>query len=445
MSAASLRPSVLGMKVLRRIRLWALPFAVAVGAFALPFGTVTACDEKMTVSGIQLVSGSPPASHSIKDNSPSANRDVGQVVVAVGGGLALGAFACALSAFGLAFARGRRAASVAAGAGAIGATALLQLALRGRADADAFDLRLGLVLAGGASVVGALGAATGAVRGWKRRRPSTGVVLAASGTVLLAVGTILSFVREGYEGSSTGDSLLDFLAPGIGHGAAWLGLEPALLVLVATAVLAAAPRWRSLGGFLAGLGAVSLTGHMAMIVNLLRRPENDDGRHYLFATGGAVLLAGSLVLLIGGLLLARGEAGSHGPLGRLTRLGLLAGAGLSLAACFLPFRDDPHEIPLHLHDIPSPVAYGAAPILAAALALLAVLLSRPGGPFVRGLLLAAGVESLLIFLGLLSVLSPNDGSADPGTGLYLGIAGGVVLFCSGLAAGLAKPRPAAIR
>lgn len=433
------------MKVLRRIRLWALPFAVAVGAFALPFGTVTACDEKMTVSGVQLVSGSPPASRSIKDNSPSATRNTGQVVVAVGGGLALGAFACALSAFVLAFARGRRAASVAAGAGAIGATALLQLALRGRADADAFDLRVGLVLAGGALVVGALAALTGAVRGWKRRRPTAGVVLAASGTLLLAIGTIFSFVREGNEAGSTGNSLLDFLAPGIGHGAAWLGLEPALLVLAATAVLAAAPRWRSLGGFLAGLGAVSLAGHTAMIVNLLRRPEEDDGRHYLFATGGAVLLAGSLVLLIGGLLIARGEAGSHGPLGRLTRLGLFAGAGLSLAACFRPFRTDPREVPLHVHDIPSPVAYGAAPILASALALLAMLLSRRSGPFVRGLLCAAGVESLLIFLGLLSVLSPNDGSADPGTGLYLGIAGGVLLFLAGLAAVVTNSRPAAIR
>ena len=441
------------MNAVRRIRLWALPFALAVGAFALPFGTVTACEEKLTVSGIQLVSGSPPASRSLRDNSPSGSKDTGQIVVGRGGGLALGTFACALAGLGLALVRGRRAAVVAAGAGAVGATALLELALRGREDAEAFHLRVGLILAGGALVAGSVWAAVSAVRGLRRDRPTVGMGLATGGTLLLAVGTILAFVRETDSESSAGYSLLDFISPGIGQGAAWLGLEPALLVLVATGALALAPRWRSLGGFVAGLGAVSLAGHTAMIVNVLREPTGEDESHYHFTAGAAVLLTASLVLLVGGVLLARNGRRGHVRLPGLARLGLLAGAGLVLAASFLPFLDDPRQTPLHLTDFPSPVAYAAAPILVAVLAVPAALWQRRSGPFIRGLLFAAGVDVLLVFLGLLSVLSANDGPADPGTGLYLGILGGVTLFYSGLAAGIqpavaplvTKPQPAAIR
>ena len=100
-------------------------------------------------------------------------------------------------------------------------------------------------------------------------------------------------------------------------------------------------------------------------------------------------------------------------------------------------------MPLHLHDFPLPLAYGAAPFAVAAAAVVAGLAARRSGRVLRGMLVGLGIEALLIFAGPVYTLFISNDEGSPGTGLYVGLAAGAVLLASALAAVVTRrPNPA---
>jgi hypothetical protein len=135
-------------------------FAVALFAFVLPFATVSCDESSVEVSGADLVLRSAPETEGF---AAPEGVELGELVVASGGGLATAAF--------LAFALGLLASARmwrsgwAPIAGAVGVAALIFLKTRGGPeDIAEVDARIGAFLAAGAGAAAAL--AAGAV--WLR-------------------------------------------------------------------------------------------------------------------------------------------------------------------------------------------------------------------------------------------------------------------------------------
>ena len=161
-----------------------VPFSVALLAFALPFAVVSCDGSRVEASGADLVLRTPPETEVPR----SGGVELGELVVAYGGGLATAAF--------LAFAIGLLAAvrgwtgGWATLAGLVGVAALVFLKTRGNgsgpegiADVDA---RLGGILAGIAGAVGAVIAAAQWLSG--DRRPEVRPVLPVAAMALLLFG-----------------------------------------------------------------------------------------------------------------------------------------------------------------------------------------------------------------------------------------------------------------
>lgn len=165
-------------------------FAVALFAFVLPFATVSCDDAQVEATGADLVLREAPETEGRTPEAPDDEEpsledlDLGELVVAYGGGLATAAFlAFALSL--LAAVRGW-APGWAPIAGVVGVAALLFLKTRGAGGRGPegvaeIDARFGGILAGGVGAAGAV--AAGAV--WLREperpplRPWAPVVAAA--------------------------------------------------------------------------------------------------------------------------------------------------------------------------------------------------------------------------------------------------------------------------
>ena len=133
---------------------------LALFAFALPFATVSCDDAQVEASGADLVLRSPPET---EGRAPDGN-ELGELVVASGGGLATAAF--------LAFALGLLASARmwqsgwAPLAGAAGVAALVFLKTRGGPENIAeVDTQIGAFLATGAGAAAALAAAAVWLRG----------------------------------------------------------------------------------------------------------------------------------------------------------------------------------------------------------------------------------------------------------------------------------------
>lgn len=132
----------------------AVAFAVALFAFVLPFATVSCDEARVEPTGAELVLRSAPD----EEGTPQQDFELGQLVVAVGGGLATAAFlAFALSL--LAAVRGWNG-GWATLAGLVGVAALVLLKTRGGdGGVDAIvevDAKAGGIIAAVAGAVGAL-------------------------------------------------------------------------------------------------------------------------------------------------------------------------------------------------------------------------------------------------------------------------------------------------
>ena len=141
-------------------RLTPLAFVLALFAFALPFATVSCDDAQVEASGADLVLRSPPET---EGRAPDG-IELGELIVASGGGLATAAF--------LAFALGLLASARmwqsgwAPLAGAVGVAALVFLKTRGGPeDIAEVDTQIGAFLATGAGAAAALAAAAVWLRG----------------------------------------------------------------------------------------------------------------------------------------------------------------------------------------------------------------------------------------------------------------------------------------
>jgi hypothetical protein len=181
-----------------------VPFAVALTAFVLPFATVSCGPLVTEPTGAELVLRSPPETRS----STSERAEIGQLVLAYGGGLATAAFI----AFAFALVAGVRGwAGWPAAGGMAGVVALLALRFRDSglpagAGADVtVDTRVGAFIA---AVAGALGALIAAVV-WLReeRRDPVAPIIPGIGATLIVIGYLMPSDRSEHAPHAYADSL----------------------------------------------------------------------------------------------------------------------------------------------------------------------------------------------------------------------------------------------
>ena len=169
-------------------RYFPIPFAVALAAFALPFATVSCGGVTTEASGADLVLRTDLAATATGDRA-----ELGDLVVAVGGGLATAAFL----AFAVALVAALRGADPGWPilGGIAGVTALVVLKTRGGGGTEgvvAVDARAGAILAGAAAGVGV----AAAVPAWLRRRPALRPLAPVVGAVAILAGYILPAERR---------------------------------------------------------------------------------------------------------------------------------------------------------------------------------------------------------------------------------------------------------
>jgi hypothetical protein len=151
-------------------------FAVALFAYVLPFATVSCDGARVEPTGADLVLRSAPE----EEGTPQQDFELGDLVVAYGGGLATAAFlAFALSL--LAAVRGWNG-GWATLAGLVGVAALVFLKTRGGGEGEAIadvDAKAGGIVAAGAGAVGGLIAGAAWLRGDERPRLQPAAPVAA--------------------------------------------------------------------------------------------------------------------------------------------------------------------------------------------------------------------------------------------------------------------------
>ena len=242
-----------------------LAFAVAMFAFALPFATVSCDESSVEVSGAELVLRSAPETEGF---AAPEGVELGELVVAYGGGLATAAFlAFALSLLASVRLWGSGWAPL---AGAVGVAALFFLRTRGSGGTDSIaevDARIGGFLAAGAGAAGALAAGAVWLRsGRLRLRPVAPVVAAG----LLLFGYLFPAERSPLVVVAYADTL-NPRRPW--DGAFWL-----LPVIVGVLLLARrhAPS-RTLAGFAVGVLVVAAADVADEIWGLLREDDAQPG------------------------------------------------------------------------------------------------------------------------------------------------------------------------
>ena len=255
-----------------------LAFAVALLAFALPFATVSCDESSVQVSGAELVVRSAPETEGF---AAPEGVELGELVVAYGGGLATAAFlAFALS---LLAAVRRWAPAWAALAGAVGVVALLFLKTRGSDGGGAgeiaeVDARIGGWLAAGAGAAGAL--AAGAV--WLRcDRPQLRPLAPVLAAGLLLFGYLFPSERTALLEVAYADTL-NLRRP-------WEGVFWLLPVLVGVLLLAHRHAVsRNLAGFAVGVLAVAAADIADEIWDLLREDSAQPGVASIAFLGGII-------------------------------------------------------------------------------------------------------------------------------------------------------------
>jgi hypothetical protein len=286
-----------------------LASALALLAFALPFATVSCDDSQVEPSGADLVLRTAPET---QGQAPEG-IELGELVVAYGGGLATAAFL----AFALSLLAAARAwePGWAPLAGLVGVAALLFLKTRGAGgrgpeDIAEVDARIGGFLAAGAGAAGAIAAGTVWLRGGRPAlRPLAPVVAAG----LLLFGYLFPSQRSPLVVVAYADTL-DLTRPW--DGAFWL-----LPVVVGVLLLARRDAVsRNLAGFAVGVLAVAGADVADEIWGLLRE---DDARPDVSAIA---FLAG--IVTAGGWVIANEWRGLRRP----APLPLAAGVAVTLLA-----------------------------------------------------------------------------------------------------------------
>lgn len=243
-------------------RIAPLAFALALLVFVLPFATVSCDDAQVEASGADLVLRTPPES----DGRAPEGIELGELVVASGGGLATAAF--------LAFALGLLASTRmwrsgwAPVAGVAGVAALVFLKTRGGPDNIAeVDTRIGAFLAMGAGTAAALAAGAAWLRGDRPPlRPLAPMIAAA----LLLFGYLFPSERSPLVVIAYADTL-NLRRPW--DGAFWL-----LPVVVGLMLLARRHAVsRNLAGFAVGVLAVAAADVADEILGLVREDDTQPG------------------------------------------------------------------------------------------------------------------------------------------------------------------------
>ena len=282
-----------------------LAFALALLAFALPFATVSCEDAQVKTSGADLVLRTPPET----EGRAPEGIDLGELVVAAGGGLATAAF--------LAFALGLLASARmwqsgwAPFAGVVGVAALVFLKTRGGPeDVAEVDTQIGAFLAAGAGVAAALAAAALWLRdGRPPLRPLAPVIAAG----LLLFGYLFPSERSPLVIVAYADTL-NVRRP-------WDGLFWLLPVVVGVLLLARRHGVsRNLAGFAVGVLAVAAADVADEIWSLVREDGVQPG------IAPPAFLAG--IVTAG----AWATTNEWRALRRPALLPLAAGAGVTLAA-----------------------------------------------------------------------------------------------------------------
>jgi hypothetical protein len=241
-----------------------LAFSLALLAFALPFATVSCDDAQVEPSGAELVFRTAPET----EGGAPEGIELGELVVAYGGGLATAAFL----AFALSLLASVRlwGAGWAPLAGTVGVAALLFLRTRGSGSTDAIaevDARIGGFLAAGAGAAGALAAGAVWLRGGRPPLRPVAPVVAAG---LLLFGYLFPSERSPLVVVAYADTL-NLRRPW--DGAFWL-----LPVLVGVLLLAMRHAVsRTLAGFAAGVLAVAAADVVDEIWTLLREDDAQPG------------------------------------------------------------------------------------------------------------------------------------------------------------------------
>jgi hypothetical protein len=254
-----------------------LAFTVALLAFALPFATVSCDESSVQVSGAELVVRSAPATEGF---AASEGVELGELVVAYGGGLATAAFL----AFALSLLAMVRVWAPGWGplAGAVGVVALVFLKTRGTdggaGEIAEVDAKIGGWLAAGAGAAGAL--AAGAV--WLRSdRPQLGPLAPVVAAGLLLFGYLFPSERTALLEVAYVDTL-NLRRPW--DGAFWL-----LPVLVGVLLLARRHAVsRNLASFAVGVLAVAAADIAHEIWDLLREDGAQPGVASIAFLGGIV-------------------------------------------------------------------------------------------------------------------------------------------------------------
>jgi hypothetical protein len=282
-----------------------LAFAVALLAFALPFATVSCDDAQVEASGADLVLRTPPET---EGRAPDG-IELGELVVASGGGLATAAF--------LAFALGLLASARmwqsgwAPLAGVVGVAALIFLKTRGGPeDIAEVDTQIGAFLAAGAGAAAALAAGTVWMRGGRPALRPLAPVIAAG---LLLFGYLFPSERSPLVVVAYADTL-NLRRP-------WDGVFWLLPIVVGILLLARRHGVsHNLAGFAVGVLAVAGADVADEIWGLLRENDVEPGiAPPLFLAG--IVTAGAWAI-----------TNEWRALRRPALLPLAAGAGVTLAA-----------------------------------------------------------------------------------------------------------------
>jgi hypothetical protein len=255
-----------------------LAFAVALLAFALPFATVSCDESSVQVSGAELVVRTAPETEGFV--APEG-VELGELVVAYGGGLATAAFlAFALSLLAMVRVLAPAWAPL---AGAVGVVALVFLKTRGTDSGGAgeiaeVDAKIGGYLAAGAGAAGAL--AAGAV--WLRgERPELRPLVPAVAAGLLLFGYLFPSERTVLLEVAYADTL-NLRRP-------WDGVFWLLPVLVGVLLLAHRHAMsRNLASFAVGVLAVAAADIANETWDLLREDGAQPGIASIAFLGGIV-------------------------------------------------------------------------------------------------------------------------------------------------------------
>ena len=278
---------------------------LALFAFALPFATVSCDDAQVEASGADLVLRSPPET---EGRAPDG-IELGELVVASGGGLATAAFLA--FALGLLASARRWQSGWAPLAGAVGVAALVFLKTRGGPENIAeVDTQIGAFLATGAGAAAALAAAAVWLRGDRPPLRPLAPVIAAG---LLLFGYLFPSERSPLVVVAYADTL-NLRRP-------WDGVFWLLPIMVGILLLARRHGVsHNLAGFAVGVLAVAGADVADEIWGLVRENDVQPG------IGPPLFLAG--IVTAG----AWAITNEWRALRRPALLPLAAGAGVTLAA-----------------------------------------------------------------------------------------------------------------